>query len=221
MKHNRIITVMTFLVACISASVFGMDINPPTWRGLPASTAASWEFNADNPLPSPDWEQNPFGQSQTTVYSPHPWLPLWGGMEGVWHLSGLIEIEIPNNPIERSSKLLQIQLTWAGQYPGLIRPVIGIEAERVNGGYVPQQDIVLLSQTNINLGLTNEPGSGQYWNHTTYLYEITPNPLRETIWISGSILVDELVIDTICIPEPATLALLTLSCLAMRYNRRM
>ena len=49
---------------------------------------------------------------------------------------------------------------------------------------------------------------GYGWYETTFKWEIRPNPPDEFFMIGGNILVDELVIDTWCIPEPTTLSLL-------------
>ena len=59
-------------------------------------------------------------------------------------------------------------------------------------------------------GLTVVPAVdlGYGWYETTFKWEIRPNPPDEFFVIGGNILVDELVIDTWCIPEPTTLSLL-------------
>ena len=217
-----LLTAVLVGVLCPFAFAPPFTIGQPSWRGQSETTVERWEFNTSNTTPLPDEVYNPFGNPSIFVYPTHPWFAQWGGMEGVWHLSGAIKIDIPNNPVDRETKLLQIQLTWASQYPdaALIPPRIGIEAKRVNGQIVPQGDIALLSQTSLTLGLTNEPGAGTYWHHTTYLYEITPNPMFETIWITGSVAVDNVVIDTICIPEPATIAISAIGAIFLRKNRQ-
>ena len=48
---------------------------------------------------------------------------------------------------------------------------------------------------------------------------IEPNPAFEIVRIDGAVMVDEIVIDTICIPEPASLALLGLGGLALMRRR--
>jgi len=43
------------------------------------------------------------------------WLPVWGGREGVWPLSGTIEVPINNYPPPNPWKDIWVQVTWAKQ----------------------------------------------------------------------------------------------------------
>jgi hypothetical protein len=58
------------------------------------------------------------------------------------------------------------------------------------------------------------------WTETTYTWRIEPNPPDEFFTIGGTINVDELVIDTWCIPEPAALSLLALGSMVLLRRRR-
>lgn len=221
MKIMRRLSVVLILlvVLCLASDSFALDLNPPQWRGQPDSTYAVWEFLTPDVNPVPDIEINPFGYSDMTVYPAHPWMQAWGGKFGVWPLSGAVGLGIPNNPVGNEFKLIQIQLTWAAEYPVPTQPVVIVEATGVGGQAIPLQDIRLIDQSVITLEPTNEPVGG-FWYHSTYLFEIRPNPVFENIYISGSLMVDELVIDTICIPEPATFALLGLGCLIFCTRKR-
>ncbi|MHC4060649.1 MAG: PEP-CTERM sorting domain-containing protein [Planctomycetota bacterium] len=46
------------------------------------------------------------------------------------------------------------------------------------------------------------------WVSSLFMIDIWPNPSEEWISIKGDIMVDELAIDTYCIPEPVTILLL-------------
>ncbi|MFA6176853.1 MAG: hypothetical protein WC765_09785, partial [Phycisphaerae bacterium] len=67
---------------------------------------------------------------------------------------------------------------------------------------------------------TGVSGAGEYWYHTTYLFEVRPNPIVEYVTIGSAVWVDELVIDTLCMPEPATVGLLCDGALGMLRKRK-
>jgi len=177
-------------------SIWADDLNPPPWRGQDGSTYAKWEFSTPDPNPVPDQQYNPYGQSNMTV-TPGPgmgWLPELDGRLGVWQLSGRIEVWIPNYPLPRPVKYIWVQLTWQGQSPG--RPTVSEVYTGRTGSLIHEQ-------------------SGSPWLESTFLIDIKPNPQSEVISIEGPINVDELVIDTICIPEPSGLLALSGSLLGL------
>ena len=210
-----------FAAVCVSAvllmagasAVRADDLYPPDWRGDPGSTYQQWEFSTDNTTPPPDDVVNPYGTPSLTVIPYGSYKPEWNGRYGVWPLSGFVIANIPNNPVENLYKLVQIQLTWTVEPGQTTIPCVGLTATLANGMPVSEEFIILLDeQTDDTLG--------QGWYHTTYLYKIIPNPVTETVYISSSIMIDELVIDTICIPEPATLGLLGIGGVLILVRRR-
>ena len=64
------------------------------------------------------------------------------------------------------------------------------------------------------------PPEGTNWIHSAFSMRIYPNPSFEIVRIDGGIMVDEVVIDTICVPEPRTLGLLGLGVLTSVFRRR-
>ena len=195
-----------------SAAVLADDLNPPPWRGQDGTTYAQWEFMTENPGPLPDMGDNPYGDTTMTVYTGvgQEWWDVWGGRDGVWPLSGLIEIEIPNRPEPLPYKEIWVQVTWAAQTPGGM-PYL---SETISGEAMTVAGDIELEPT-----LELPPADG-LWHHTTYTVRLYPNPDFEIIRLGGSIMVDELVIDTICIPEPMTLSLVGLGALALLKRSR-
>ncbi len=189
---------------------FADDLNPPPWRGQPGTTMQEWRFLTDNPTPLPDVSYNPYGQPSAQVWpgTGQQWWPIWGGRPGVWPLSGAAEFYIPNAPPPNPYKDIWIQLTWAKQ-AFVSEPLFSS---------IPGGTIELLNQQ--VLGPTGEPPpAGAEWYHSTYLIRIYPNPAFETIRLDGTIMVDQIVIDTICVPEPTALGLLGLGTLVLLRRR--
>lgn len=174
----------------------------PEWRGDPGSTYQEWYFDSSNTEPVPNVVNNPYGDPLLRV-TPHGG---WISNSGAWALSGEIDVMIPNYPQTRPEKWIQIQLTWQPVYNDSFlpsEPLVGAAGIAPSGPY------------KIVLGPRTDSDAGGGWTQSTYDITIQPNPLEEWIAIKGDILVDELIIDTICVPEPATICLFGLGALTL------
>lgn len=216
------------IVCCFAASASADDLFPPPWRGADGSTVQEWDFVDmgvyDAGTGSYDYAPdgvdvplfNPYGDAIAHVWPGigQDYWDVWGDRDGVWPLSGTIQIDIPNSDVPNPYKEIWIQLTWAQQvetsepFPGIL----------VDSGYTVSDPEVM---NDILLGPTGTgTGDGQ-WHHTTWRFFIWDNPPFETITIDGTVMVDQIVIDTICtVPEPATLAIVGLSGLVVLLRRR-
>lgn len=188
MKKAALVLTIAFL-ALNTATAFADDLFPAPWRGQPGSTWAKWEYNTPDPNPLPDMGFNPYGVPLTRIYPGvgQVWWPELNGRTGVWPLSGEIWVDIPNRPVTSPYKDIWIQLTWESQAPGNFPFVLTT---------IPQQ---------VNATLIQQTPLGGAWMHSVYTIRLEPNPSLEQILITGGIDVDELVIDTICIPEPGSI----------------
>lgn len=192
LKSVRIAVLVLLLLSAV-ASAMADDLNPPPWRGQPGTTFGEWEFSTSNPnpLPEPGYVY-PWGMPTTQVTPGlfQSYLPEWGGRLGVWPLSGEIVVTIPNQPIPNPVKRIWVQLTWAMQAPNTWPAV---------------------SETRFGVGssLVAEVPLGGGWFHSTYLITLHPNPDWERILITGAVNVDEMVIDTQCVPEPSSMLALS------------
>lgn len=199
------------VVVAVSVPALADDKQPPPWtRGDDRTTFERWEFSDTNPAPLPDQLLNPYGVPQTTIV-PKPgasWLPVYDNRIGVWPLSGYMDIVIPNVRDHLDwDKHLWVQLTW--ELEGSQLPIIGVQGptgELVLGKFIEEDSF------------DGEPGHP--WFHTTWEIILPFNPPEEILHIAGDIMVDELVVDTICVPEPITLSLLALGGLALLKRRR-
>lgn len=200
-------------VAMISGLAFADDLNPPPWRGQPHSTSQHWTFGPNAPTGAPDGGlNNPNG---TPIMSASDGGAFYsataGNRTGVWGLvGGSLDFRIPNdNDPDAIFKYIWIQVTWQGQ-----------ALPQILGQSSTQTPFTLLGDPH-----TNPLPDG--WHHTTWLFTIKECPPFETFSIFNpiptgtTILIDQVVVDTICIvPTPASAAMLLPGLLLAGRRRR-
>jgi hypothetical protein len=202
-------------VAVLSASsaataVVTDEFSPPSWRGQEGSTYQRWDFLTESTTPAPDASSNQFGTPALRVNPVGVWDQGGGSHLGIWGLSGEIDVYIPNWPQIRPEKEILIQLTWkageADQSPFLPdMPIVGVAADVFGSMSMTRQDFSV-----------GQDG----WYQSVFDIHLWPNPTKEWITVKGDILVDQLIIDTICIPEPGTILLLGTGLLTVISRRR-
>jgi hypothetical protein len=206
----KIILVIAIL-ATVAGPVLADDIQPPSWRGKLSTTSQMWEFSTLQPNPIlPDGPapggQPPLPSTKLSVTTgPTPWdhwMSVYQNRQGVWPLSGKIDVTVDDHNPPNEVKYVWVQITWISQDVGE-HPIL----ENLNPAPVGPPTLVA----------TVPLADG--WFESTYSWEIRPNPPDESFTITGTINVDELVIDTWCIPEPATVALLATGGVLMLLRR--
>lgn len=199
---NKLITIACLAVTLAIGSIASAhDVVIPPWRGNVGSTYQKWEFSNPDTMPAPDAISNPYGDPNLRV------TPLggWINPPGAWAL-GEIDVLIPNSDVLNPEKWIRIQLTWQ---PADNDPFLHGDPFIAVGSF----DSMIMSRYDDYQAVSG-------WIHSTYDITIWPNPYEEWIAIKGDITVDELVIDTYCIPEPATICLLGLGTLTLLRKRR-
>ncbi|MDD4062086.1 MAG: PEP-CTERM sorting domain-containing protein [Kiritimatiellae bacterium] len=128
---------------------------------------------------------------------------------GLIPLSGELLINFPNTKALREEKKVWIQLTWMPEF-FLGTPTIElISADTPDGDYT----VTPVAETHTTV-------YGLLWTHSVFEFSIFPNPTFEQFRISGDIYLDEVVVDTWCVPEPATICLLGIGSLSLLLRRR-
>lgn len=193
----------------LAGFIFASDINSPEWRGLPSSTYQKWSFSTSDPSPIADEYDNTYGTPIVTPPIVGSWYDQVGVHYGVW-FSKMISFSVPNDAGTLNETKYRVQITWSST------PVMGTADMnlyvRDSLGLVPAVQADIIDQYSI---------SG--WRYTTF--EITTAPFDSTPVVyfetrnSGyaePVDIDEVIIDTIVIPEPATLLLLASGGLLLR-----
>lgn len=208
MNMKRLAIAVTLLVV-LGVQAFADDLYPPPWRTNPpgqgSTTYQAWEFSTDtNPTP-PDVNLNHFGTPVADVHGAFPntvWLNNDHGHQGVWRFDDYIQLDVPNDPVPHPFKEIWLQVTFSSDLGN---------------------DLLLLTNPPYTgaVELVNKVQLDDYYWHSTFRLRIEPNPASETIYIQPrncTAYVDEIVLDTISAPEPASL-LLVLAGVVLRRKR--
>lgn len=218
MMKKQILTICLISVtALLATNALADDFAPPTeWvRGDPLSTAMEWEFLTDaNGHTGPDGTTvttvpTPTGSGTVSIYGGSFGIdPIWSPGDGDGQWSGpanepiFMEFQIENWEDIEPVKFLRIQVTYGGSAPSISS--IGAIHQSINPVTIVHTGTTPFSTTQL-----------------LFEYEMYPNPFFELfeleIPVGGS--VDQVVVDTISMPEPATLSVLALGGLAVLKRR--
>jgi hypothetical protein len=197
---------MVFVLLCTFTLAAQPSFASINWNpGDPGTTLQEWLFNTpDNPA-APETDENQYGDPVANIKNNLPNNP-FGWANGVWSGSAFsVTIDIPNNPVPNLWKEVQVEVIYKGTLIlAWVRNGDGAEFSNVDWSFT-------------------DLGNG--WTKLTDLWRIEPNPDWERVCygfeaLTGALAaVDSIRISTICIPEPATMLLLSLGVLVLRKKK--
>ena len=208
---RKISVVCIVLLLSCSAYATLSDLNPSSWRTSPpgqsTTTMQAWSFDDISNPTAPELVYNSFGTPTLNVSS-ETYLQSYMGHNGIYRYTAIGEISmyIPNsgNNDPGTWKEIWIQIIYSDPYG------VGFEIPIAT---VPGYD---------SFARVSSQSLDNYYMLDTYSIKIIPNPPGEEIialTIQCAMYVDEIVVDTICVPEPATIVLLGLAGLLIRKKR--
>jgi hypothetical protein len=205
-----IVCVLTFCPWIVCAH----DMVVPDWCGQDGTTRQEWSFANDSNPALPDFIINPYGDASAAITLGDmasgwlPELPGYGTQTGFWDLGGggIIVIDIDNRAEALAYKEIWIQTTY---YLDMSQPPI-----------VEVFDAMLLDSETY---LVEDLGMGG-WYLDLSKWRIEPNPPCEQITLTSDMMwgsvIDQIVVDTICVPEPMSIGLWILGGLTLLKKRR-
>jgi hypothetical protein len=201
------------ILGSLCASASADDFAPPPWRNAPLSVYVEWDFVPPMPPGAFDagWDADVeiavggshgetlknFGDRTSHIDFDLATNWSWDGQDAITPTGqegATMAANVVNWIDNELLKLIRVQVTYAGPQPDIIDgQVMGYEGEAM----LPAS---LLRHVDVN--------PTQYYED----WRIVPNPDWEQIpfYVPFGTLVDQIVIDTISTPEPASLTLLAL-----------
>lgn len=218
MNRTAFATLVTLLFT--SSLLAGNPYLPgPSWRGEPGTYAVFWQdWPGSSGILGPDAYLAGGGGDGLTL-SPYAYSPesnvlaSWEGRSNVLH-ADYISFVLDNYDDPKPYKVVRVQVTYHSS--GGVPDEFGVWSTHEGGEVYSQHEAVVVASI-----------ESEGWTTAAYEFTLEPNPLNEEImmgftWLgsagaSASAYVDEAIVDTWCtdVPEPATLALLTIGALAI------
>jgi len=221
----RKLVITVALVGLVAPVVLADDLNPPPWERIttPNTTYQHWDSWFDWYVTGeylPDDEYNPyyeFGvEDGPLVVDPYGFgevLDEYEGRPDVLHLTDgdWLEIMLPNTDTPNPQKDIYFQWVWhwdgAPSYPEIYDLF----------GTIDNWELEVLESYPF--------GETEGWWYEWFKITIYPNVDFEEIDIwpamgGGDLYIDQIVIDTRCVPEPATLGLFVIGALALLRRKR-
>lgn len=213
---SRLVSIGVFISMFFPVVAAAHDVFVPDWRGLDGTTYEQWWFGSDVNPAVPEFIDNDYGSAIALIIVGEygsGWLdnPGLGTQTGMWDIGGSdgqIVLDIDNQPLALDYKQIWLQVTYYQSIGGA--PIVDVP-----GAQLVSSQTVLIEEDMM-------PGMGWYLDQS--IWRIEPNPSYEQIILTGNpggSVIDQIVVDTYCIPEPASMALLIVGgFIAFKKQRR-
>jgi hypothetical protein len=211
----KIVLTVCTVVALTAPSIYADDFAPPPWpRAHPNAVTAEWEFFAPvNPL-GPDGGLTNVGVKGTGPALTSATVVGTGGLgwgagdgDGAWFFpaGGSIDITMNNVVDLEPFKYIRVQVTHTPGLPIAIDPMPAANFGATGSVVVAPPVFVPVDPT-----------------HSLFIWDMSPNPPFEmfSVIVGGTGEVDQVVVDTISIPEPASISIVAIGALALLRRRR-
>jgi hypothetical protein len=212
---------LVVLILGVVSPALGDDLIPPPWdRFTPNTVYANWGFDTpgDNGIYVAEdfWQFSTFDDPYIdTFFGDAIWLDQYEGRDGVLNPfeGDYLQVHLDNYDCFNPIKYVFLQITWWTDAFLGDQPI-----PEVFDAYSPHGDVDWSDAE-----LTDEFELGDGWMYSRWSIEIWPNPEWEWINIypamDGDMFIDQIVIDTLCIPAPGALVLLGLASVTRRRRR--
>jgi len=210
MKLANIALVMIIASTCPAGLLTEYDTNPAPFRGQENTTLQVWTFGTPDNSGAPDISVNPNGEANISNLPALEWLAEDLGHQGVRIIdykgtNGMI-IHVDNFNIPNPIKKIWVQIVYDDGGPPSIKVL-------PNGDTTEQR-----------MNLVGMPEEVDDWYmKATYELTLDKNPPHEIFRIiprDCQVWIDEIIIETQCIPEPMSIAMLGLGGLFLLRKRR-
>jgi hypothetical protein len=217
MMKKLVFVAFASLLSVLSSGVFAaLDLYPAPFRTVPLgivpTTYQSWDFSTSTNPTGPDVSYNSYGEAEATIMGDfwdetfwYSTLTGYPGHQGIWGFEWEIQVNIPNSTTPNPYKQVWLQTTYTASNA----PNIFILPEGNPGAYA-------------FMDLVDNVALGDGWYHAVYSAIVMPNPSYELGIVRPAdctLYVDDLIIETICTPEPATLLLIGFGAAMLRKKR--
>ena len=192
--------VISLLVISLGAATVSAAVHP-------GYSIQCWKFDTDQVIPDTETIFNQFGSPGADITDLSGQGVTWN-QEGFWEgPSFQMVFEIPNRPVVDLYKEIKITMVFRGE---------------ISDSWIVDHNGDPFTLINRTFDYQSIPG----WNIVRDEWRIEPNPFSEviTIVLTGldgqNAAIDRICIETLCIPEPATLAILGFGTVVLIRSRK-